>query len=84
VDLGGFLAGVRPEDSSDVLDKVSFPPDRGGEEQGVQGGAVEALADLARGRWPRPAAAGRQAGTASGTGSQRVLAPIPPRSTAGS
>ena len=49
MDLGGFLAGVRPEDSSDVLDKVSFPPDRGGEEQGVQGGAVEALADLGAG-----------------------------------
>jgi hypothetical protein len=62
VDFGGFLAGVGAQDPSGVLDEPSFPPDRGGEEQGVQDRAVEALAGVRPGRddeqrraaWLRP------------------------------
>jgi hypothetical protein len=46
VDFGGFLAGVGTEDAPCVLDEASFPPDRGGEEQGVLGGAAVAAAQL--------------------------------------
>ena len=47
VDFGGGFAGVGAQDPPGVLDQASFERDRRGEEQGVQGGAVEALADLA-------------------------------------
>jgi hypothetical protein len=41
--LRGFLAGVGAENAPDVLDKAPLPPDRGGQEQGVEYRAVEAL-----------------------------------------
>jgi hypothetical protein len=47
--LGGFLAEVGTEDAPGELDKASFPPDRGGEEQGVQGRAIETLAYVGAG-----------------------------------
>jgi hypothetical protein len=50
VDFGGVLARVGAQDPSGALDEPSFPPNRGGEEQGVQGGAVEALARVRPGR----------------------------------
>jgi hypothetical protein len=49
VDLGGVLAREGTQDPSCVLDQASLPPDRGGEEQGVQGRAVEALAGVRSG-----------------------------------
>jgi hypothetical protein len=49
VDLGGGLAGVSAEDPAGVLDKAAFEGDRRGEEQGVQGRAVEALPDVRAG-----------------------------------
>src|SRR6266567_7458091 len=49
VELCGFLAGVGAEDAPGVLDEASFPPDRGGEEQGVQGRAVEAFPSVGPG-----------------------------------
>jgi hypothetical protein len=49
VNLGRLLAGMGTKDTPGVLDEASFPPDRGGEEQGVQGRAVEALARIGSG-----------------------------------
>jgi hypothetical protein len=75
VDLGGGLARVGPQDAPRVLDEASFECDRRGEEQGVQGRAVEALADVGPGgygqQWRASAA-------------ERALAPMPPRRITGS
>lgn len=50
MDFGGGLAGMGAQDPTRVLDQASFERDRRGEEQGVQDGAVESLADeLSRG-----------------------------------
>lgn len=45
MDGGVDLAGVWPRDASDVLNETIFEGDGGGEEQGVQRGTVETLAD---------------------------------------
>jgi hypothetical protein len=45
MDGGGGLASVCPRDASDVLNEAVLEGDGGGEEQGVECGAVEALAD---------------------------------------
>ena len=71
VDLGGGLAGVRAQDPPGVLDEAPFERDRRGEEQGVQGRAVEALADVGAGghdqQW-RPAGLGLEPGEGGGAG----------------
>jgi hypothetical protein len=41
VHLGSGVAGKRPQNPSGVLDEAPAKGDRGGEEQGVQGGAVK-------------------------------------------
>ena len=46
VHLCGCLSGVGTENAPSVLDESSFPLDRGGEEQGVEYGAVESLAGI--------------------------------------
>lgn len=43
--LGGGLAGMGAQDAAGLLDQPSFEGDGCGEEEGVQDGAVEALAD---------------------------------------
>ena len=48
--LDGGLAGVGPQDSSDVLDEAAFERDGCGEEEGVECRAVEALANVGAGR----------------------------------
>ena len=45
VDIGLGLARVWPRDATDVLNEAILERDGGGEEQGVQRGAVESLAD---------------------------------------
>jgi hypothetical protein len=50
VDLGGGLAVVRAEDSADVLDEPSLLSDEGGEEEGLQRGAVEPFPGVTAGR----------------------------------
>jgi hypothetical protein len=42
----GGLAVTAARDPADVLDEAAFDGDRGGEEQGVQRGAVEAFAGV--------------------------------------
>lgn len=46
VDLCGGLARVGAQDPADPLDDAAFVSDRRGEEQGVEGRAVEALPDV--------------------------------------
>jgi hypothetical protein len=49
VNLGGGLAGVGAQDPAGVLDEAAFECDRRGEEQGVEGWAVEAFANIGTG-----------------------------------
>jgi hypothetical protein len=44
VDLGGGLARIGAQDPAGVLDMASLKGQRGGEEQSIQGRAIEALA----------------------------------------
>jgi hypothetical protein len=58
VDLGSGLAGVGAQDPTCVLHQTSFERDRRGQEERVQSGTVEALADVRAGghgkqRWTR-------------------------------
>jgi len=70
VNLGGGFPGVGPQDASGVLDESAVEGDGGGEEQGVQRGAVEAFADVgADGADERRSrGAGLEAGEGSGAG----------------
>jgi hypothetical protein len=47
--LRGVLAGIGAQDAAGVLDEPSLERDRRGEEQGVEGGAVEALSGIRAG-----------------------------------
>src|SRR5712691_12469847 len=49
VDLGGGLARVGAQDPAGVLDEAAFEGQRCGEEEGVQGRAVEAFSDVGPG-----------------------------------
>lgn len=83
VDLCCGLPGAGPQDPACVLDEPAFEGDGGGEEQGVQGRAVEPFADVGAGG---DGEQGRAAwlGLEAGQWAARALAPIPPRSTTGS
>jgi hypothetical protein len=50
VDFRGGLVRVRAEDPAGVLDQPALEGDRRGEEQGVEGWAVEPLPDIWTGR----------------------------------
>ena len=45
VDGGGVFSGAGSGDAADVLNAAAFEGDGGGEEQGVEGGAIEAFTD---------------------------------------
>src|SRR6266516_5273292 len=65
VDFSGALAGIGAQDPADVLDEAALECDRRGQEQGVEGWAVEALADVWAGgdhQQRRPVRVGLQAG----------------------
>jgi hypothetical protein len=50
VDFGGGFAVAGAQDASGVLDEPALEGDGGGEEQGVEGGAVEAFPRVRPGR----------------------------------
>lgn len=64
VDFGDVFAGCGAYHSSGVLDEQAVEGDRGSEEQGVECGGVEALADERRGADDQDAVAGLRVGEA--------------------
>ena len=59
VDLRSGLTGICTQDPPGVLDESAFEGERCGEEQGVQGGTVEAFADVRAGGDDKEAPSGR-------------------------
>lgn len=78
VHFGGVLAGVGAQDPAGVLHQPALERDGGGEDEGVQGGAVEAFTGVRAGRHDqqRPPSS---TPASRAVAAVRALAPMPPR-----